>query len=432
MCFRSSRLKLTHSEIMFFYLLILFCPFVIIEARHFNGGTINWAPIDPYTNASSVGVTITQSYSWAYPMIKCANNVPITTTGRSTQNWNLTCVVDCTTDGGYSTKPIDLLTDCTSSSSTLAMMNSERSHNLTLTAGSHFYLANEGSAWVALNDPAQNNLQWSIVTFIDLRMRPDGFINTPPVVSVASPQYAIVNKTIQINIPVSDVNAGDDVRCRWATYTPGYRRRRSDDEEHVNYQSNLHFYEQVPIREEIIHTRKKRISCGCSNTANCGQSWCECACAACSGNSNCGTTTAATTTTTKTTSTTTSTKTTSTTSTTTTTSTRTTSTTSKTTSTTSTTTTTVTTSITDTTTIDTPGTLKSTSTYPQRQAIDECGGICYLNSTPNGTTLSDCTITFTGYKVGIWYAVAIQVKQHFFPVQNILFISSRSEPFDKT
>ena len=256
---------------------------------------------------------------------------------------------------------------------------------------------------MALNDPAKSGLQWSIVTFIDLRMRTDGFINTPPVASVASPQYAIVNKTIQINIPVSDVNAGDDVRCRWSVYIPGYRRRRSDGEKHLNYQPDFLFYKRIGTVEEIIHTRKKR-GCGCggNDPDNCGQSSCLCSCSLCNGNSNCGTTipttttyiTAATTSTTSTT-----TKTTSTTSTTT-----------KTTSTTSTTTTTVTTTVTDTTTIDTPGTLKSTSTYPYRQAIDECGGICYPSSTPNGTTLSSCTITFTGHKAGTWYAVAIQVK----------------------
>jgi hypothetical protein len=55
------------------------------------------------------------------------------------------------------------------------------------------------------------------------------------------------------------------------------------------------------------------------------------------------------------------------------------------------------------------GTLKSTSSYPTRQAINECGGICYPGSVPNGTTLSNCTITFTASKAGVWYAVALQV-----------------------
>ena len=57
---------------------------------------------------------------------------------------------------------------------------------------------------------------WSIVSLIDLIRRPDGLINTPPVAQISSPQYVIVNKTTSIKIPVSDVNAGDDVRCRWS------------------------------------------------------------------------------------------------------------------------------------------------------------------------------------------------------------------------
>jgi hypothetical protein len=56
----------------------------------------------------------------------------------------------------------------------------------------------------------------------------------------------------------------------------------------------------------------------------------------------------------------------------------------------------------------------STSSYVHRQAIDECGGICYPGSLPNGTTLSNCTITFTGLTAGTWYAVALQVRKLLF------------------
>ncbi|CAF1161339.1 unnamed protein product [Adineta steineri] len=344
---------------MILSLFILCITFIVAHGVHFNGGTITWAPIDPYDNSSSVNITITQSYAWAYPTITCANDVPITTSGRSTQNWNLTCVVDCSTDGGYSTKPIDILTDCSTVFSSLGIMNSERSHNMTLDSGAHFYLANVGSAWVALNSPAESGLEWSIVTFIDLRMRPDGFIDTPPVASVVSPQYAIVNETIQINIPVSDVNVGDDVRCRWATYTAGYRRRKRSDTEG-------YFYKSIAENKEIMHVRKKR-SCasGCTKGDKCTNS--ECLGTTC-GHPKCTdaccdyviTTTGIPTN--------------------------------------------------YTTTVDTPGTLKSTSSYPHQQAIDECGGICYPGSVPNGTTLSNCTITFTGLIPNTWYAVAVQVE----------------------
>ncbi|CAF3921325.1 unnamed protein product, partial [Rotaria sp. Silwood1] len=261
-------------------LFILYCSLIFTGATHFNGGTIGWAPIDPYDNSSSVKITVTQSYSWTYPYIQCANNVPISTSGFNGANTNLTCVVDCSTDGGYSTATIDILTDCTSTSSSLKMMTSERSKNITLSSGAHFYLAHRGSAWVPLNDPAQQGLEWSIVTYIDLRKRSDGFINTSPVARFVSPQYAIVNKTIQINIPVSDANPGDDVRCRWSTYTTGYRRRkRSDKEEHIKHRSNVHLYSEVASDTEFIHIRKKR-ACGGGCGTSC-VSGCSCSCSGC-------------------------------------------------------------------------------------------------------------------------------------------------------
>ena len=112
-----------------FLFLFLFC--IGIHGKHFNGGTIRWEPIYPNLNLSSVPITIIQSYSWTYPTITCATNVPISTSGRSSQNSNLTCVTDCSTDGGYSTKPINILTDCQSASSSLGMMTSQRSVNIT-------------------------------------------------------------------------------------------------------------------------------------------------------------------------------------------------------------------------------------------------------------------------------------------------------------
>ncbi|CAF4631624.1 unnamed protein product, partial [Rotaria sp. Silwood1] len=63
-----------------------------MHASHFNGGTISWAPIDPYANSSSVVITITQSYSWTYPTVSCTTNVPVSS-GKT--NANLTCIANC-------------------------------------------------------------------------------------------------------------------------------------------------------------------------------------------------------------------------------------------------------------------------------------------------------------------------------------------------
>lgn len=313
---------------MFFNLFFVLFHFIVIHASHFDGGTIRWEPVNPYDTVSPIIISIIQSYSWAYPTVNCSKNVPITskTSRGAYPNANLTCVADCVSDGGYSANPIDILTDCQSASTSLGMMSSQGIKNVSLSVGAHFYLAYEDSAWVTLNDPPETNLPWSIVTYIDLRIRPDGFINTPPIASVISPQFAFVNKTMQIPIVVSDINVGDTVRCRWAAYIPGYRRRR--DTEHAKHKLST-----------IQHSIQKRQRSGSKNTHiqiryDPHNSLII---------------------------------------------------------------------------LILGGTTTVTISYPNRQPIDECGGICYPNSLPNGTTLSNCVLNFTGYKANTWYGVAIQV-----------------------
>ncbi|CAF4321940.1 unnamed protein product, partial [Rotaria magnacalcarata] len=170
---------------MIIWLLFLSFSSIFVDAAHFNGGTIAWAPIDINSNSSPVAISITQTYSWSYPLITCTTNVPVSS-GKG--DANLTCIANCSTDGGYSSAPIDILTDCTSSSSTLGMMKSERTVNITLNIGAYFYLAYQDRAWRNLYNTT-GSLDWSIATLIDLRLRSDGIVNTPPVANVLSPQY---------------------------------------------------------------------------------------------------------------------------------------------------------------------------------------------------------------------------------------------------
>ena len=196
-------------------LFLLLCV-IAIDADHLNGGTIRWVPLDPYDNSNLTTISIIQSYIWDYSIMNCDIDVPITTSAYATRNQNLTCVGNCSANGGYSTKPINILTDCTSYS-VMNVMTSEKSSNITLTSDAHFSLSYTGSGWRTIGQPSNANANWSITVSIDLRKRSDGFINTPPTASVSSPQYAFVNTPIQIRIRATDVNIGDDIRCRWAT-----------------------------------------------------------------------------------------------------------------------------------------------------------------------------------------------------------------------
>jgi hypothetical protein len=192
---------------------MFFFPFPI-KSIHFNGGTITWSPIDPHSNSSTVIVTITQTYAWTSSHVNCSTDVPISTPNYNETNVNLTCISDCSNDGNYSMNPVDILTDCTSSSSSLNIMTSQRSKNVTLTIGAHFQIGYTDGDW----RPLENGIgsQWSIVSLINLRRRPDGILNTPPVPNVVSPQFVIVNETKRIRIPFTDINPGDNIRCRWA------------------------------------------------------------------------------------------------------------------------------------------------------------------------------------------------------------------------
>lgn len=204
------------------WFLLIFILIDITGGNHFNGGTITWAPVFPMSNSSSVLITVTQAYSWTYPTLNCTTNIPYTI------GWfgvivpstdNLICLANCTTQGGYSNNPISILTDCTSLSVSLGMLTTQRSVNITLNVSTYFWIAYQGLSWRAVQNTASIFPTWSIVSLIDLRRRPDGLINSPPVAQVTSPQYVIVNRTTSIRIPVSDVNKGDDLRCRWSLKT---------------------------------------------------------------------------------------------------------------------------------------------------------------------------------------------------------------------
>ena len=324
-----------------------------------------WEPLTASVNSNTVRISIIQSYAWVYPTILCANDVPISTPSRSSTNANLVCIADCSTDGNYFGKPVDILTDCVSTSAPLSIMSSIRSKNDSLNAGAHFYLSYQYSAWIALNDPGIQGLSWSITTFIDLRLRPDGIINTPPEVVVASPQYAIVNQTTQISIPLSDTNAGDTVRCRWSKVIPGYRRRRREDNV-FHHEPASNTQKDFMANRSRAQTRVKQKSYSDPCTSYCySRCWnkCPCRCSSCTGTTCSGSSCKAP----------------------------------------------KSTCASGTTTPETPGTLPTTSLFPSRQAIDECGDICYPGSVPTGTTLSNCTLTFKGLVPDTWYAVAIQV-----------------------
>jgi hypothetical protein len=212
--------QIDYFDKMIIVILLILMSITTNDGSHFNGGIITWAPLYPSSNSSTVPITITQSYSYVSPKVNCTPSIP--TSGAGTY---LTCAANCSTEGAFTNTAISILTDCYSWSASLGLVFSARLANITLSQNNYFWVAYTGQAWRSLANAATNNSpSWSIVSLIDLRRRPDGLINTPPVAQVASPQYVVINTTTAIKIAVSDVNTGDDIRCRWSTKTRYYQR----------------------------------------------------------------------------------------------------------------------------------------------------------------------------------------------------------------
>ncbi|CAF4056468.1 unnamed protein product [Rotaria magnacalcarata] len=234
--------------------IILFLCFACIEASHFYGGTVTWKPMNNTDNGSSIAVMITQSYQWNRSHSSSTfcnqsiivNRSPLLCAGTGT----LVCVTAASTCGNYTA--LDIGEYCTDFS-IVADSSSGQIYNIeNITAGAEFCVAYTGYAWIGLQSSScgstgkkkryygsggsgtttkrttvltttgatcySTSAHWSIGTCVNLTVRPDGFINTPPVATVISPIDVSVDTLTTITIPVIDAD-GDYTSCRWAQKT---------------------------------------------------------------------------------------------------------------------------------------------------------------------------------------------------------------------
>ncbi|CAF3856350.1 unnamed protein product [Adineta steineri] len=166
---------------------------------------------------------------------------------------NATSTLDCTTSsntcGGYTS--ISINEYCTDFSVLSDSSSGQISTIENITAGSQFCVAFNGMYWIGLQStkcsgsgrkkrghsgghgsgPSRPTVStttvagcystsagWSIGCCIDLTVRPDGFINTPPVATIISPITIPINTITNITIPVIDAD-DDFLSCRWAQKT---------------------------------------------------------------------------------------------------------------------------------------------------------------------------------------------------------------------
>ncbi|CAF1002973.1 unnamed protein product [Didymodactylos carnosus] len=217
------------------YYLLFFLCISSVEASHFRGGAFSYKPSLNTTTNSTVDIIITQSYSWLRTALNCYCNTTSILNHTSIGDYGtLTCISssDC---GGYSNNVLtqvqcklfcdiilssikfsavsaDLGTDF---STTQVVSTGRRSDKISLTMGAQFILGYQSSCWLFLQ-VVGTCVPWSIVTYINLQLRPDGNLNTPPVSNILS-VIAVPLKTLEtISVPMADGD-NDYVRCRWAS-----------------------------------------------------------------------------------------------------------------------------------------------------------------------------------------------------------------------
>ncbi|CAF0863425.1 unnamed protein product [Rotaria sordida] len=203
--------------------------------------------MDKHATGTHVSVMITQSYQWKRSWIGpwgsgityCNQSIILNQTPKiPASNSYLTCVTSSC--GGYVNTSIDEY--CTDYSSLIDSSSGQISTLQNITAGSKFCVAFRDKSWIKVLSTVcsssgrkkrerskrsttltqtgcfSDSAHWSIGCCVDLTIRSDGFINTPPVATIISPIQVPVNTLTNIEIPVIDAD-NDYLKCRWAQDT---------------------------------------------------------------------------------------------------------------------------------------------------------------------------------------------------------------------
>ncbi|CAF4705999.1 unnamed protein product [Rotaria sp. Silwood1] len=228
--------------IIIIYISTIFHLF-IVESSHFYGGTVTWKSLDNKANGSTVSVMFTQSYQWRQSAAASycdqsyvLNQSPLIPTVIT----KLLCITSpISSCGGY--YALNTNEYCTDFSTFLDSSSGQISAVQNITIGSKFCVAFQGASWIGLQTvncgtsvPSASNTttistttvsscyntgsSWSIGCCLDLSIRLDSIINTPPVATIISPIHVPVNTKTNIKIPVIDAD-NDVIRCRWAQNT---------------------------------------------------------------------------------------------------------------------------------------------------------------------------------------------------------------------
>ncbi|CAF3830574.1 unnamed protein product [Rotaria sp. Silwood1] len=230
---------------MTFLLLELSILTVIVRAAHYKGGLINWKPVDPYTNASTVEIIIYESHSWTLIRFPC-NQVKIASLGLYADTSGggsgatIACQTSVTSCTGTGFSPFSNYNYCTDFCNIVQISSGALIKKMTLNRNTNIVVGFTGGDWATEILKTSSNTSasgWAVVTRIDLTQKypinssPGKFlekqktitdINMVRIVSVTGslPLIRVIEgQRAIIQIPRADWDRTDDIRCRWASST---------------------------------------------------------------------------------------------------------------------------------------------------------------------------------------------------------------------
>ncbi|CAF4849818.1 unnamed protein product [Rotaria sp. Silwood1] len=195
---------------------------LVIAARagHYKGGLINWKPVDPYTNSSTVEVIIYQSHSWTLTRLHC-DQALIDSLGLYVDGTSFTGqpFIACESPAGCSGtgfNTIRQVTFCTDFSTAVQISSGALIKKITLDRNTDILVGFTGNSWASEIKTSLNAVAdyWRVITHIDLTQKYP--INSSPVTGSLPLIRVIEGQTAIIQIPAADWDRTDDIRCRWA------------------------------------------------------------------------------------------------------------------------------------------------------------------------------------------------------------------------
>ncbi len=164
-----------------------------VQSSHFLGGTISWKSMNNTDISSIIPIMFTQSYQWGASATVCNQSGIYNLPNMPSQNDSFKCVSNSSLCGGF----LSLETNgyCIDSSYSLNSRSTQISNVENITANSIFCVAFQNIYWRLIRSLScnfscdSNTSRWSIGSCINLTIRPEGFINTPPVATVISRKY---------------------------------------------------------------------------------------------------------------------------------------------------------------------------------------------------------------------------------------------------